>query len=76
MCVSEVLLTMVPCFVFLADSPDPFFCFVLVGTYVDQVGFFHEVRHIPVVLVGSLGIVVWWAMRENRRRDKAPSVGG
>jgi len=74
-CVSEFLLTMIPCFILLAHSPDLFGCFLVVGIYVEQVGHFYEVRHIPVLLVlsalqllavGVIGEYLWRVADEVR----------
>ena len=71
--ISEFLLVMFPCFYLVALSGDPFFCPIVVATFVGEVGFFYEVRHYPVLAAISLVTVVWWALKENKKQ-KPPTT--
>jgi hypothetical protein len=64
--VSEFLMSLFPCLTL--GVVNPFTCLLLVGLYQDQVGFFHEFRHYPILLMVAVGIAIWWSRRERRKR--------
>jgi hypothetical protein len=64
--ISEFLMSLLPCFAMVVVNP--FNCLLVVGLYQDEVGFFHELRHYPVLLVLAIGIVIWWSRRSRRKR--------
>jgi hypothetical protein len=69
-CVGEFLLHLLPCFVF--SEFNPFSCLLMVKLYQDEVGFFNEFRHYPVLILLAVGVVAWCARRERRERVKPP----
>src|SRR3954452_11651124 len=67
-CVSEFLLSLFPCVVFVLD---PFSCLLAVGLYQHDFGFFYQFRHYPVLFLLALSVVAWCARSERYKHQNA-----